>query len=151
MKIIVDGDACPAKEIIKTLAKKYNVQVHIFVDSSHYFQDDFFIIHVVSKGKDAVDIALVNFMGQNDLVITQDYGLASMVLTKTEYVVNPLGFRYTAKNIDELLFKRHLSQKARRAGKGTSKNKKRSVENDEQFFNVINTILKDHYLGNNEI
>lgn len=142
MNIIVDGDACPAKEIIKTLAKKYNVEVHIFIDSSHYFQDDFFIIHVVSKGKDAVDIALVNFMERNDLVITQDYGLASMVLTKTEYVVNPLGFRYTSKNIDELLFKRHISQKARRSGKSTSKNKKRTAENDDQFYQVLDSILK---------
>lgn len=142
MKIIVDGDACPAKEIIRTLAKKYGVEVHIFVDSSHYFADDFFILHVVSKGKDSVDIALVNFMEKNDLIITQDYGLASMALAKSEYVVNPLGFRYTLKNIDELLFKRHISQKARRAGKGSSKNKKRTVENDEQFYQVLEQILQ---------
>lgn len=142
MTIIVDGDACPAKDIIKTLAKKYNVEVHIFVDSSHYFEDDFFKIHVVSKGKDAVDIALVNFMERNDLIITQDYGLASMALAKTEYAVNPLGFRYTTKNIDELLFKRHISQKARRSGKGSTKNKKRTTENNEQFYHVIESILK---------
>lgn len=144
MNIIIDGDACPAKDLIKALAIKYNVKVHVFVDSSHYFQDDYFNIHIVSKGKDSVDIALVNYMAHNDLVITQDYGLASMVLTKTEYVVNPLGFRYTLKNIDELLFKRHISQKARRAGKGTSKNKKRTAENDEKLCQIIESILKQN-------
>lgn len=142
MKIVVDGDACPAKELIKELAKRYNTEVHIFVDSSHYFKDDFFQIHVVSKGKDAVDIALVNFMDKGDLIITQDYGLAAMALTKTDFAINPLGFKYTLKNIDELLFKRHIAHKARRSGKGYTKNKKRTPENNEQFYKVIEVILQ---------
>ncbi|PKM51477.1 MAG: YaiI/YqxD family protein [Firmicutes bacterium HGW-Firmicutes-7] len=147
MKIVVDGDACPAKELIKELAKKYNIAVHIFVDSSHYFEDEFFEIHVVSKGTDAVDIALVNFMDKGDLIITQDYGLASMALTKTNDVINPLGFKYSLKNIDELLFKRHIAHKARRAGKGYTKNKKRTADNNERFYETIESILKSNSTG----
>lgn len=142
MQIVVDGDACPAKEIIKLIAKKNNIDVHIFVDSSHYFTDDFFTIHVVSKGKDAVDMAIINFMEKDDLVITQDYGLATMALTKTKNVVNPLGFLYTTKNIDELLFKRHIGQKARRSGHSSAKNKKRTPENDQSFQNLLLHIIK---------
>lgn len=143
MKILVDGDACPAKEIIRALALQFNIEVHIYVDSSHYFQDDFFQIHVVSKGKDAVDIALINFMEKGDLIITQDYGVATMALTKTPFAVNPLGFLYSATNIDELLFKRHISQKARRSGHyASSKNKKRSTENDQNFHDLLLRILQ---------
>ncbi len=143
MKIVVDGDACPAKEIIRSLALQFQVEVHIFVDSSHFFVDDFFIIHVVSKGKDAVDIALINFMDKGDLIITQDYGVATMALTRTTHVVNPLGFLYTANNIDELLFKRHITQRARRSGYASSKIKKRSSENDLNFHKVLHTILSN--------
>lgn len=142
MKIIVDGDACPSKDIIKSLAKKYEIEVHIFVDSSHYFEDDFFTIHLVSKGKDAVDIALINYMENGDLIITQDYGVAAIAICKTNFVVNPIGFRYTNKNIDELLFKRHITSKSRRSGKGVTKIKKRSKENDENFYMILEKLLK---------
>lgn len=142
MQIVVDGDACPAKEIIKKIAQKYNIDVHVFVDSSHYFTDDFFKIHVVAKGKDAVDMAIINFMEKDDLVITQDYGLATMVLTKSKKIVNPHGFLYTTKNIDELLFKRHIGQKARRSGHSSAKNKKRTTENDIHFQNILLSLIK---------
>lgn len=144
MKIIVDGDACPSKDIIKELAKIYKIEVHVFVDSSHYFEDDYFHIHLVSKGKDAVDIALINFMEKGDLIITQDYGLAAMAICKTNFVVNPIGFRYTNKNIDELLFKRHISSKARRSGKASTKVKKRTKENDESFYNILKKLIKEN-------
>lgn len=142
MKILVDGDACPSKHIIKELAKRYKLDVHVFVDSSHYFEDDYFKIHTVSKGKDAVDLALINFMDLDDLVITQDYGVAAMAISKTDFVVNPLGFRYTNQNLDELLFKRHIAAKSRRAGKGSTKNKKRSQENDEKFYKVLDELMR---------
>ncbi|MBC7959252.1 MAG: DUF188 domain-containing protein [Vallitaleaceae bacterium] len=141
MKIVIDGDACPAKEIIREIAINFGVEVHIFVDSSHFFTDDFFQIHVVSKGKDAVDMALYNFMEKGDLVITQDYGLATMALTRSDAVINPLGFLYSSKNIDELLFKRHIGQKARRSGHKGSKIKKRTPENDQSLARLITSLL----------
>lgn len=137
MRILIDGDACPSKHIVKELAKKYHLEVHIFVDTSHYLNDDEMEIHIVSKGMDAVDMAILSFVQPDDLVITQDYGLASLVLTRSKLVVNPLGFIYSDQNIDELLFKRHISKKSRQSGHHTSKIKKRTSENDEAFQEVL--------------
>lgn len=142
MRILIDGDACPGKPIIKEVAKKYGIEVHLFMDSSHFTIDNDVIMHTVSKGKDAVDMAIMNFMVKGDFVITQDYGLAAMVLPRASHVIHPIGFEYTSNNIDELLLKRHLSQKERRAGHYSGKIKKRSKENDEALRNLLIHLLK---------
>lgn len=141
MQIIIDGDSCPVKENIKKLAIKYSLQVHIFMDSSHVYSDDYFDVHIVSKGKDAADMAIINFMNKGDLIVTGDYGVATMALLKTDYVINPNGFRYTDKNIDELLFKRHITHKARQSKKQMAKIKKRTEEDNLRFEKALECIL----------
>ncbi len=57
---------------------------------------------------------------KGDLVITQDYGLASLALAKGCLVMHHEGLEmYTNKNIDDLLQTRYLSAQARKAGKRT--------------------------------
>ena len=60
MKILVDADACPVKEIIINIAKKYNVDVWMFVDTSHILKSDYAKVFTVDKANDSVDIHLAN-------------------------------------------------------------------------------------------
>jgi len=62
LKILVDADACPVKEIIERVAKKHEIPVVMFIDSSHVLYSDYSEIVTVGQGKDAVDIALINRM-----------------------------------------------------------------------------------------
>ena len=41
MKIIVDADACPVKNIIKETAVKYSIPVVMVCDTSHIINDDY--------------------------------------------------------------------------------------------------------------
>lgn len=133
MQILVDADACPVKEIIVRIAKKNNVPVTMLIDTSHELYDGYSTIITVDKAIDSVDIKLINILSKEDIVVTQDYGVAAMGLGKGAKVLNQNGLIYTDNNIDRLLFERHIGQKVRRAGGRTGTVRKRSREDDENF------------------
>jgi len=142
MKILVDADACPVKDIIVKVAKEFSLEVFMFIDTSHILDDDYSHIITVGQAKDAVDIALINYTEKGDIVVTQDYGVASMVLGKQAYAINYNGLIYDANNIDRLMFERYLSQKIRRAGGRTFGPKKRNKEADLQFEKALRELCK---------
>ncbi|MCT4597507.1 MAG: YaiI/YqxD family protein [Vallitalea sp.] len=143
MKILVDGDACPVKDIIIRVAKEYSIDVDILIDSSHIYNNDYCNIIIIGKGKDAVDFALINRANKGDVIITGDYGVATMALSKGSYAIHQNGFIYSNNNMDRLLMERHLSSQARRANKRYSKIKKRTIEQDMKFEeNFRNLIIK---------
>ena len=117
MEILVDADACPVIGIVEKIAKKYEIPVILFCDTSHILYSDYSEIKVIGAGADAVDFALINFCRKGDIVVTQDYGVAAMALGKQAYGIHQSGKWYTDKNIDRLLMERHLNKKARRAGR----------------------------------
>ena len=126
MKILVDADACPVKEIIEKVAREYNIKVIMLIDSSHILYSDYSEIYTVGQGKDAVDIALINKTEQSDIVVTQDYGVAALALGKGAYAINNNGLIYTNDNIDRMLFERHISSRIRRGGGRISGFRKRN-------------------------
>ncbi|MBE5812027.1 MAG: YaiI/YqxD family protein [Clostridiales bacterium] len=133
MRILVDADACPVKQIIVEEAKKRNIPVTMIIDTSHELNDGYSEVITVDKARDSVDIKLINILTSEDIVVTQDYGVAAMALGKGAKAINQNGLIYNDNNIDELLFSRFIGQKLRRAGKSTNTAKKRTKEDDENF------------------
>lgn len=133
MKILVDGDACPVKDIIIRVAKQYSIAVDILIDSSHIYSNDYCNTIIIGKGKDAVDFALINRAKKGDVIITGDYGVATMALSKGAYAIHQNGFIYSNDNMDRLLMERHLSSQARRTNRKYTKIKKRTMEQDIKF------------------
>lgn len=147
MKIYVDADACPVVSIVEKIAKKYDLPVTLLCDTNRVLHSDYSEIKVIGAGADAVDYALVNMCHKGDIVVSQDYGVAAMVLGKGAYAIHQSGKWYTNENIDQMLMERHMNKKARRAsGKNHLKGpKKRTEEDDERFVasfeNLIMQIL----------
>lgn len=131
--ILVDADACPVIDLTIKVAKKFNINVILICDTSHYMQREGAETITVSKGSDAVDFVLVNRVNEGDIVVTQDYGLAAMVLAKRGYALDQNGRYYNSDNIDQLLFTRHIAKKVRQAGGRTKGPKKRQKEDDVKF------------------
>lgn len=113
MRIYVDADSCPVVRIIERIAKKYDIGVTLLFDTNHILQSDYCDIKTIDAGADAVDIALVNMIDKNDITVTQDYGVAAMVLSKGGRCIHQSGKIFTDDNIGGLLMDRHLSKKAR--------------------------------------
>ena len=141
MRILVDADACPVKDIIVRLAKEQNIPVTMLIDTSHQLNDGYSEVITVDKQKDSVDFALMRLLAADDIVVTQDFGLAAMVLGKGAKAVNQNGLVYTNGNIDKLLLERHLGQKIRRGGGRTKGPAKRTKEDNERFEDVFSKIL----------
>ena len=133
MKILVDAVACPVKNEIEEIVRRYNISVIMFIDTSHILKSEYSEIVTVDKSADSVDIALINRTCAGDIVVTQDYGVAAMALGKKAYAINQNGLIYTAENIDRLLFERHIGKKVRRSGGRTGTIKKRTLEDNKRF------------------
>ena len=135
MRIYVDADACPVIPIVEQVAEKYNIAVTLLCDTNHVLDSDYSEVKIIGAGADAVDFALINLCGKNDIVVTQDYGVAAMALGKGAYAIHQSGKWYTDENIDQMLMERHLSKKARRAsGKNHLKGPKKRTEEDNVRF-----------------
>lgn len=133
MKVLVDADACPVKEIIVAEAKRRGVPVTMLIDTSHVLNDGYSTVITVDQGRDSADIRLVNLIAPDDVVVTQDYGVAAMSLGRGARALNQNGLIYDGGNMDRLLFERALGQKIRRAGGRFGKNRKREKSDNEAF------------------
>lgn len=142
MKIIVDADACPGKQIIEKVAKENNIQVIMYCDISHTITSNYSEVRYVDKGFQSVDMALINVTEKGDIIVTQDYGVAAMALGRKAYAINPKGYIYDNDNIDRLLFERHISAKVRRGGGKTSNPRKRTKEDDERLHHNLLKLIK---------
>jgi uncharacterized protein YaiI (UPF0178 family) len=85
----------------------------------------------------------VNRVNKGDLVVTQDYGLAAMVLSKQANVINQNGLRYTNENIDQLLFTRYVSKKVRNAGGRVKGPKKRQKDDNLKFEMSLEALCRE--------
>lgn len=146
MQILVDADSCPVVKIIEGIAKKYRINVILLCDTNHILTSDYSEVKRISSGADAVDFALANICQKGDIVVTQDYGVAAIILGKGAFGINQNGRWYTNENIDTLLMERHISKEIRRASKknhlkGPSK---RTEEDDIRFGNSFEKLILSH-------
>ena len=142
MTVIIDADACPVVRIAIGEAKKRNIPVTCVCDTSHEFNDDYANTVIVDKGRDSADLRVVNLCSCGDIVITQDYGVASMALAKKAKCINQNGLYYTEDNIDFLMSMRHAASVERRKSKSHMKGpSKRTKQDDEKFLSSFIKLL----------
>ncbi len=136
MRIYVDADACPVKAIIETVAKRHGIGVTMICDVNHILTSDYSSIIVTEQGADSADLVLINKVRPGDIVVSQDYGVATLALGKGAYAIGNSGLIYTQDNIDRLLFERFLGGKVRRSGGrgGRCSNPKKRKETDNSNF-----------------
>jgi uncharacterized protein YaiI (UPF0178 family) len=142
MKILVDADGCPVKDIIIDVARKYNIKVVLVKSICHELHDDYAEIVTVDKGRDMADIALINNTEEGDIVVTQDYGVAAMAIAKKATAINQNGWAYTEDNIDGLLMKRYIGQEIRKNHRKYTKIPRRTKKDDIRFKKLLISCLE---------
>lgn len=144
MKLVIDADGCPVVSLAVRVAEKYDVYCVLVCDTAHVFSEIPAEIITVSQGADSADFRIVNLIDSNDIVVTQDYGLAAMCLAKNAQALNQNGLIYSQENIDELLLSRHIHKKIRRGGGRLKGPKKRTPQQDEAFQRALIKLLENH-------
>ncbi|MFZ7120162.1 MAG: YaiI/YqxD family protein [Eubacteriaceae bacterium] len=142
MKILIDGDGCPVVNSTVRIAQKYDLECLILCDTSHLIEMTGAKTLTFSKGADSVDFALVSLVRKKDIVVTQDYGLAAMCLSRGAVVISQNGMEYTSDNIDTLLLARHTAKKIRKTGKNLKGPSKRTKEQDKAFEKKLNILIE---------
>ncbi|MBS3970178.1 MAG: DUF188 domain-containing protein [Clostridia bacterium] len=142
MKILVDADSCPKKAmmILIELAGLYNVPLLAISSFNHQIEGIEKII--VGNEPQAADMALINKTSRGDIVVTQDWGLASLVLSKGGNCIAPSGYVYSKEKIAFMLEERHIKAKVRKGGGRTKGPAPRSKEDDERFRKNLELLLK---------
>lgn len=145
MQIFIDGDGSPVKDTTIEVALQYKLKVIIVTSIDHYSLKEYpeFVSFVyVDKGADAADYKIVQLIKKGDLLITQDYGLAALVLPKGVLALHQLGQEYTGATMDGLLEQRYFSAKIRKSGGRTKGPKPFTAENREQFRKQLVAIIE---------
>jgi uncharacterized protein YaiI (UPF0178 family) len=142
LKVLIDADGCPVVDIAIRLCRQHGISCVLLCDTAHEFYRDGAQTLVFDKGADSVDFAIANRAKSGDIVITQDYGLASMCLAKGARVLHQDGWEYTEFNISGLMEQRHAAKKFRAAGGRTKGPSKRKPEQDKSFHAAIMKLLQ---------
>lgn len=133
MKILIDADACPQAALRQCLAagKKYGIPVWTVASFNHNIVSDHHV--AVGNSSQEADIKLINLTEPSDIIITQDWGVAAIVIAKSAYCLGPTGVEYCPEKIEFLLEEREIKAKFRRSGGRTKGPKKRTPSDNIKF------------------
>ena len=142
-KVLVDADACPRScmRILSEYQQVYGYRLITVASFNHNIENAEHI--VVGSEKDAADLAVINRAQRGDLVVTQDWGLAALVLAKGAKALAPSGRIYTDDKIDFLLEERAIKAKIRRGGGRTRGASARRSADDLRFRRSLLRLLKE--------
>ena len=143
MRLLIDGDACPDRKAVLDLACHYQVETLLFIDYTHHVEDDSVAVIMCDVGKDSVDQAILDHLESQDIVITQDYGLASLSLMKEAIVLHVSGKRITEKNIHHFLEYRYLGHVSRKSHQHVKGPKKRTKKDKMYFLRELEKLFID--------
>ena len=97
---------------------------------------------IVDSSSQAADIKIINISERDDIVITQDWGLAAILLSKGVQCLSPTGIKFDNNTIDFLLEEREAKAKFRRSGGRTKGPSKRTDNDNNRFKKELEKILK---------
>jgi len=103
-KVIVDADACPGKNIIIDVCHEAGVALILVASFAHEISAPAWVeVRKVDCYPQAVDILVSNLAAAQDVVITQDWGLAAICLAKGAVCLAPDGKKYDDSRMSAML------------------------------------------------
>lgn len=120
LHIFVDADACPVKEEVYRVAKRFRLDVTLVANSWMRIPNEPGItLVVVGDGPDAADDWIVEHVKPHDIVVTADVPLASRCVKEGARVLGTTGKPFTEDNIGQAVAIRDLLSGLRDAGEMT--------------------------------
>ena len=117
MPIYVDADACPVKQEVYRVARRYEIKVFVVANSSIWVPTEELIEAVVVKGGlDVADDWIAERIEVGDVAVTTDIPLAERCLSRGAKVLSPKGKEFTEEAIGDALATRALFEMLRQSG-----------------------------------
>lgn len=143
MKILLDADGSPVREITEKLCQKYGAKLLMVKNYSQDFSSIYGEVISVDISKEAADIYIANHAKSGDLVITNDKGLSSLGLSKNARVMDFQGNFIDDENIVAMLESRHFNRKMRER-QVYFNIAKRDVSADYDFYKTLEKFLEEN-------
>jgi hypothetical protein len=141
LKIVVDADACPRDvlEICRRVGQEAGVPVWTVASFHHQISSDHHL--TVGDAPEETDLAIVNAVRAGDIVVTQDWGLASLVLGRHCLALSPNGRVFRAEDMPFLLEERALKARFRRGGGRTKGPRSRTAADNQRFEAALRNLI----------
>lgn len=141
-RLLIDADACPkhALTIARKLSAEYGWPCITYASTNHQLSGP---LHVtVDAEPQAVDMKIANDVRAGDIVVTQDTGLAAMILGKRAQALTPHGIIFDRENIVFQLEARNEKARYRRGGGRTKGPAARTGEDDRRFAEALRRLIE---------
>src|SRR5438132_6817582 len=119
LTIYVDADACPVKDEVYKVARRYRIHVAVVANAALRVPPEALIELVIRPGFGAADDWIAERAGPGDVVVTADIPLAARCLAKEALVLDPKGRLFTDNDIGSALAMRDLMDELRQRGTAT--------------------------------
>jgi hypothetical protein len=140
--ICIDGDACPVKQEVYRVARRYGVPVKVVAGSWMRVPEDNDIELIVVKGDfDAADDWIVEHVSERDIVVTGDIPLADRCLKLGARVLGLRGREFTEESIGEAMAGRELASELRDLGVQTGDPRPFDKRDRSQFLQKLDAML----------
>jgi uncharacterized protein YaiI (UPF0178 family) len=143
LHIFVDADACPVKEEIYRVARRYGLGVTLVANAAMRIPHEKGIrLQVVGGRFDAADDWIVENIEAFDILVTADVLLASRCVAKKASVLGPGGKPFTESNIGDVVASRNLLAELRGAGEITGGPKPMGPKERSRFLQKLDEAIQ---------
>ncbi|HEY1861228.1 MAG TPA: YaiI/YqxD family protein [Gemmataceae bacterium] len=146
--IYIDADACPVKDEIYRVARRYGMRAAVVANTSLRIPNNCLVELVVRSGFGAADDWIAEQSGPGDVVITADIPLAARCLAKNARVLDPKGHPFTESDIGSALAMRDLMDGLRQGGAMTGGPAPMTPKDRSRFLSkldeAINAARREH-------
>lgn len=148
LTIYIDADACPVKDEVYRVARRYEVRVAVVANAPMRVPAGPRVEMVVRPGFGAADDWIAEQAGPGDIVITADIPLAARCLAKEARVLNPKGHPFTDNDIGSALALRNLMDELRQGGTVTGGPAPMTPKDRSRFLSkldeMVNAVRRAH-------
>jgi uncharacterized protein YaiI (UPF0178 family) len=148
LTIYVDADACPVKDEVYQVARRYSPRVRVVANAPLRVPANPLFELVVRPGFGTADDWIAEQAGEGDLVVTADIPLAARCLEKGARVLDPKGKPFTESDIGSALAMRELMETLRQSGTVTGGRAAMMPRDCSRFLSkldeAINAIRRAH-------
>lgn len=143
LHIYVDADACPVKNEVYRVAKRYQLDVTLVANAWMRTPDDPGItLEVVEDGFDAADDWIVDHVETEDIVVTADIPLANRCMQKGARAIGSSGRPFTEDNIGEAVATRDLLAVLRGGGEITGGPPPLTKRDRSRFLQTLDEVIQ---------
>ena len=141
LTIYIDADACPVKDEVYKVARRYAMKVFVVANSTLRVPADPLFELVVRAGFGAADDWIASQIGPCDVCITSDVPLAARCVANGAVSLDPKGRLLNADTIGEAVAHRDLLEELRATGEASGGPSAMTAKDRSRFLSRLDEVI----------